>query len=608
MGPVRRDAHQVVTGVNIGARADWPNAELPPDTIVVPELSVFVLRHFLIVLTTIAIGVGGAFIYVRTATPIFTARAQLMIDPKASQVTRDERQMATIDSAQIESQLAVLRSERIAVAVIQKLDLVANPKFMKPLDQDVPKSVALQLAIEAFGSRLDTRRSGLSYVIDLAFSSPDPQLAAQIVNATADAYIHEQVEQRAAVAREGSEWLESRVAKLREQMNNAALALQEFKAGRSGRVQRDLQKTDDAPNASANLNALKDRNTMEELESTALAYKKIYESALQGYSEALQRQSNPLVETLVLTAATTPLSKSHPRSTLIMAFGLLMGGLVGVGAAILRENLDNSIRSVRRAKQQLGRVCLGALPRIRHARRGEWSARRSLNRSLGGFLAKLKRRFGRPSLECFVSTDELGRDPFLLALANMSTTFVALERTRPHRTRTIGVTSTLNGEGKTMLAGHLSCLLAASGVRVVVIDGDLLKCSMTQAVDASDKPGLIQILLENRRVRDCCVAVPRTRVDLIPSRPFTSAVSETLLGTHAMMRCINEALLTHDFVIVDLPALEQSSAAVAAGPLLDGLLMVVEWGRTPAPLVSEAIERLESTGSSLLGTVLNKAA
>ncbi len=41
--------------------------------------------------------------------------------------------------------------------------------------------------------------------------------------------------------------------------------------------------------------------------------------------------------------------------------------------------------------------------------------------------------------------------------------------------------------------------------------------------------------------------MPRTRVDLIPSRPFTSAISETLLGTHAMMRCIDEALLTHDF-------------------------------------------------------------
>ncbi len=85
MGPVRRDAHQVVNGVNTAARADWPYAELPPDTIAVPELSVFILRHFLIALTTIAIGVSGAFAYVRTAFhDLHSARSVCWIDPKAS--------------------------------------------------------------------------------------------------------------------------------------------------------------------------------------------------------------------------------------------------------------------------------------------------------------------------------------------------------------------------------------------------------------------------------------------------------------------------------------------------------------------------------------------
>ncbi len=151
---------------------------------------------------------------------------------------------------------------------------------------------------------------------------------------------------------------------------------------------------------------------------------------------------------------------------------------------------------MRRAKQQLGRVCFGALcQEIRHARRSEWSARRSLQSQSRGFLSSSSAvSAGHRSNTSSTRTTWVAI-PFLL-LANMSTTFVALARTRPHRTRTIGVTSTLNGEGKTTLAGHLSCLLAASGVRVVVIDGDLLKCSITQAVDASDKPGLMQILLE----------------------------------------------------------------------------------------------------------------
>ncbi|MCS0501280.1 AAA family ATPase [Ancylobacter mangrovi] len=608
-----------------GSRTDWGDIEFPPDTVTVPELSVFVLRHFLIVFVAVAIAGAAAFAYVKTATPLYTARAQLLVDPKSSQPTREELQSSAIDAAQIESQLVVLRSERIARAVIEQLGLLDNPAFMKPPGPDVPRPIALQRALGVFSGRLDARRSGFSYVIDLSFSSPDPKLAALVANTTADIYIRDQLESRTLTARAGSDWLESRVAKLREQMNAAALALQEFKAGRSYAAYRPSDAGGDpaldgpaAGQGGADPGAVgqgsagqlaDDRNTLEELESTALAYKKIYESALQGYAEVLQRQSNPLVETRLLTPATIPLDKSHPRSKLILAFGLLLGGVVGVGAAVLRENLDTSIRSVRHANQKLGRLCLGALPRIHRSGSARWSPRHSFDRGLGTLLAGLKRRYGRPSLECFTANEELGGDPFLNALANVSTTLVARARAEAQRTRAIGVTSALAGEGKTTVAGNLACLLAASGVRVLVIDADLQRCAMTAAADVSEQqPGLLQILLEDRRVSECATPVPRTHIELVPTRQFTSAISEALLGSGAMMRCLDEALLSHDLVVVDLPALEQSSGAIAMGPLLDGVLVVVEWGRTPAQLITEAVDRLESTGSAVLGTVLNKAA
>ncbi|WP_188609808.1 AAA family ATPase [Chelatococcus reniformis] len=588
------------------ARADWSSATIPPDLVAVPELSVFVLRHILIVLVAVAISVGGALAYVKLATPTYTARTQLLIDPKSSQLTRDEAQSSTIDSAQLESQMAVLRSERIAVAVIRQLGLLKNPAFVKPQTEELPEGALLQQAVSAFGAGLDVRRSGLSYVIDLTFTSPDAKLAAQVANATADAYIHDQLDSRATSARVGSEWLERRVAQLREQMSTAALALQEFKAGRAYRGYRDEQRGDAGADGSAQVQGgTRDRNTLEELESTAQAYKKIYESALQGYAEAVQRQSNPMVETRVLSPATTPLNKSHPRSTLIVAFGVLLGGLLGVGLAILRENLDSTIRSVRSAKQQLGLLCLGALPLIRRTSRTRWSVRRSFGRRLGALLALLKRRYGKPSLECFTATDELGKDPFLHALAQVSTTLAATERRRS--LRAIGITSAIGGEGKTTIAGNLACLLAASGVRVLVIDADLERCAMTQAVTTAGQPGLVQILLEDCPVSECSIPVPRTGVELLPTKKFNSVISEALLGSSAMMRCLSEALSTYDLVLVDLPALDQNSGAIAMGPLLDGLLIAVEWGRTPAPLVIDAVERLQSTGSHLLGTILNKA-
>ncbi|MCJ8145225.1 AAA family ATPase [Ancylobacter sp. A5.8] len=573
-------------------------------------MSVFVLRHVLIVLTALAIGGGCALVYVNLATPLYTARAQLLIDPKSSQPTREEMQSNAIDAAQIESQLVVLRSERVAKAVIEQLDLLNNPAFMTRNASDSEEAVSLRQALGAFADRLDVRRAGLSYVIDLSFSSPDPELAAEIANATADVYIRDQLESRTRAARAGSDWLESRVGKLRQQMNAAALAQQEFRAGRSSAAARNLAApAGTAPGAPPpGQSAATDRNTLEELESTALAYKKIYESAVQGYAEALQRQSNPLVETRLLTPATTPLGKSYPRSKMILSFGLLLGGVVGVGAAVLRENLDTSVRSVRHANQKLGRICLGALPRFHRTRHTGWSARRSFYRGLGTILAGMKRRFGRPDLECFITHDQLGGDPFLNALANVRTTLIALERVRSHQTRTIGITSALTGEGKTTIAGNLACLLGASGTRVLVIDADFQRCTLTRAAAASEQqPGLMQILLEYRPVAECAIPVPHTHIELVPTRKFSSAISEALLGSVAMMRCLDEALRNHDIVVVDLPALEQSSAAIAMGPLLDGLLVVVEWGQTPTQLITEAVDRLETTGSRVLGTVLNKA-
>ena len=91
---------------------------------------------------------------------------------------------------------------------------------------------------------MDARRVGLSYAIDITYSSADPAKAARLANAIADAYVEDRLRTRAHSARQGSEWLEEQIADIRRQMNAAALEVQQFRARRDyriiGRADREL--------------------------------------------------------------------------------------------------------------------------------------------------------------------------------------------------------------------------------------------------------------------------------------------------------------------------------------------------------------------------------
>ncbi len=174
-----------------------------------------------------------------------------MIDAHKLQVFQQQSILGDvpIDTAQVESQIEVLKSENVASAVIKNLRLTEDPEFvgsgggllgtlfgfvLSPFgfDQD-PAASEYELnrrAVRAFQDRLSVRRAGLSYVIQIRFQSYDPERAAQIVNAVADAYIVDQLEAKYQATKRASVWLQDRIKELRDQVSAAERAVVEFKA------------------------------------------------------------------------------------------------------------------------------------------------------------------------------------------------------------------------------------------------------------------------------------------------------------------------------------------------------------------------------------------
>ncbi len=201
-------------------------------------------RRFAVLVLIFSLSVICGAVYLATAPPKFLGKAELLIDTKKAQPFQQQTSFADnpMDSAAVDSQIEVLKSENIATAVIKDLNLTSDAEFVgsKPgifgtlvgyLFPTAPTSeFELQQRVsKVFRNGLSVKRIGLTYVIEIGFLSLSPDRAAQIANATADAYIVDQLEAKYQATRRASGWLQDRIQELRQQASTAERAVLDFK-------------------------------------------------------------------------------------------------------------------------------------------------------------------------------------------------------------------------------------------------------------------------------------------------------------------------------------------------------------------------------------------
>jgi uncharacterized protein involved in exopolysaccharide biosynthesis len=276
-------------------------------------------RHWSLVVASIGISVAVALVYLIVTPAQYTATALLLIDTKTAVLPSQQLRAtdANSESANVETQAEVLRSERIARAVIASQRLLDQPDFA-PRDRGLARRALdkvhelvtskggaanddatdpLAGAIKEFRSRLDVKRNQSTYIIEISFRSSDPKVAANIANAVTNEYKADQLKQREENIRGTSAWLKQR-------------ALDQF---------RSLPSSGNAAG----------RGVLRDLESTAQTYRNISESFQKRFLETAQGQTYSLLDARVVSEAWAPIEKSHPRSSLILAVAAAIG--LGVG-------------------------------------------------------------------------------------------------------------------------------------------------------------------------------------------------------------------------------------------------------------------------------------
>jgi succinoglycan biosynthesis transport protein ExoP len=279
----------------------------------------------------------------------------------------------------------------------------------------------------------------------------------------------------------------------------------------------------------------------------------------------------------IVDAAVVPRGPIRPQKRRDVGFGLLLGAVLSVGLAFFLDYLDNTLKTPDDVRNHLGVPLLGVIPDAGESR-------------VGGML---------------VTSIKSRDDPFVEGFRVLRT---ALEYSWPESTpRTLLVTSTAPGEGKTITALNLALTLASLEQRVLLIDADLRKPKTHSVLKVKRTPGLTDVLVGRARPSTAIQQrVHDTRLDLLPAGTSVPSPADLLSGQ--AMPGLLDALRTHyRWIVIDTPPVGAVAEPLALAPMVDGMVVVAGAEMVPRKAVAHSLERLAATRGRILGVVLNRA-
>ncbi|WP_198683982.1 polysaccharide biosynthesis tyrosine autokinase [Brachybacterium sp. YJGR34] len=279
------------------------------------------------------------------------------------------------------------------------------------------------------------------------------------------------------------------------------------------------------------------------------------------------------VELRVVTPAAVPAEPYSPDHVRIGVLGLLLALLAGVATALIRALLNTRVRGVDDLRTGEGRIVLGTIPAVR----GAESAARVLLEHPHGAAAEAYREL-RTNLQ-----------------------FVELVEGR----RSILVTSSLMGEGKSTCTVNLAHALASSGSRVLLIDADLRSPSVHELLGIEGEVGLTTLLIGRAALAEVTQPGSTGGLDVITSGTIPPNPSE-LLGSAAMEKLLHEAYRRYDVVLIDVPPVLPVADAAVLSRIVGGVLVVAQNERVRRAELERAMAKLQAVDAPVVGMILNR--
>lgn len=283
-------------------------------------------------------------------------------------------------------------------------------------------------------------------------------------------------------------------------------------------------------------------------------------------------RANAPIKLSIVDAASRPTSPVSPQPMRNLALAAVLGLLLGLGLAVLREMLDTSIKSADDIESATD------APLMAGFNYDAVAVSRPLITGLDSHAPRL--------------------EAFRVLRTNMQ--FVDVDKD----SKVFAVSSSVPGEGKTTTATNLAITLAQAGQRVLMVDGDMRRPQVARTFGLESIVGLTTVLIGSIDLEDAIQDGPVDTLSVLTSGAIPPNPSE-LLQSQSMRDLLERAKKEYDVIVIDTPPLLPVTDAALIAAQADGALVVVRHGSTTRDQLRHSIERLEAVDARALGVVLN---
>jgi len=345
-----------------------------------------------------------------------------------------------------------------------------------------------------------------------------------------------------------------------------------------GRVTRLQASLKDLERRTAEQNALQIQ--LNELAREAEANQTILEQFLDQTKEISARQVLQEPDARIIESAEPPLIPSKPKKKIIVVLAFFGALALACAFVLVSERLNAGFRREEDVEEATGLRVLGVIPTLPGRR---------------------KHRKNPQALPDHVIN--MPFSSFSEALMAMHTTLVTGSSGTPPKS--VLFTSSYPGEGKSTLAACFARAVAAQGRRVVLIDADLRRPRIAEALDLQPKPGLAEVLLEQASLDEAIQKDRVANLSVISSGAVGHAPQKGLLAENRMASVLRALATEFDLTVVDSPPLLVVSDALFLSSCVASTVLVVRWNDTQREDVFKAVKQLRDSKARVSGVALN---
>ncbi|MEW5921588.1 MAG: CpsD/CapB family tyrosine-protein kinase [Bacillota bacterium] len=167
------------------------------------------------------------------------------------------------------------------------------------------------------------------------------------------------------------------------------------------------------------------------------------------------------------------------------------------------------------------------------------------------------------------------------------------------------VTSPHMGEGKSTASANLGVVLAQTGQETLLVDCDLRKPMLHKIFALANQKGLTNLLTETLLLEELVQPTQQDKLQVLTSGPIPPNPAE-MLASRRMANLLDELRSSYERIIIDTTPIEAVTDAIVLSSQVDGVLLVVDSGRTPIQIARDARDKLARANAHILGIVLNR--